>query len=452
MSDFKAYLAKIADGETLSPEEATGAFELIMSGEATQAQMAAFLMGLRMRGVTVAELTAGAAVMRAKAKIVTAPEGAIDIVGTGGDGAHTYNISTAAVLVVAGCGVTIAKHGNRAASSKSGTADALSMLGLSLDLPPDAIARCIREAGVGFMFAPAHHTAMKFVGPVRAELGIRTIFNLLGPLSNPAFVKRQTIGVFAKRWVEPFAEVLRNLGSEHAWVVHGSDGLDEITTTGPTFVAELKDGKISTFNVTPEAARGEGADRPEPVAVEGLGVAQQQQRGGRGERRGHCRACHDEQHGGIGDTRARSEGGDERRRAERTHEGEAGVGERARRPEHGDAEHDREGRARRHAEQPGVGDRVARHPLHESARDAQARPGEQADDGARHAQLAHDDEVDRIEPRVVGPQHGGEHRAEIDAARAQREARDHGEQQRDHEHDRADGTPPHGVSLRPRRQ
>jgi anthranilate phosphoribosyltransferase len=186
--------------------------------------------------------------------VVVAPEGAIDIVGTGGDGAHTYNISTATALVVAGCGVTIAKHGNRAASSKSGTADALSHLGLNLDLPTENIGRCIEEAGIGFMFAPAHHTAMKYVGPVRGELGIRTIFNLLGPLSNPAFVKRQTIGVFAKRWVEPFAEVLRNLGSEKAWVVHGSDGLDELTTTGPTFVAALDGGKITTFEVTPEDA------------------------------------------------------------------------------------------------------------------------------------------------------------------------------------------------------
>ena len=254
MSDFKSYLATIADGGVLTPEDAEGAFTLIMNGEATPAQMGAFLMGLRMRGVTVTELTAGASIMRAKAKLVTAPADAIDIVGTGGDGAHTYNISTAAVLVVAGCGVTIAKHGNKAASSKSGTADALSILGLKLDIEPDAIERCIKEAGVGFMFAPAHHTAMKYVGPVRSELGIRTIFNLLGPLSNPAFVKRQTIGVFDKRWVEPFAEVLRNLGSEKAWVVHGSDGLDELTTTGPTFVAELDGGKIRTFEVTPEDA------------------------------------------------------------------------------------------------------------------------------------------------------------------------------------------------------
>jgi len=254
MSDFKSYLATIADGGVLTPEDAEGAFTLIMNGEATPEQMGAFLMGLRMRGVTVTELTAGASIMRAKAKTVAAPADAIDIVGTGGDGAHTYNISTAAVLVVAGCGVTIAKHGNRAASSKSGTADALSILGLKLDIEPDAIERCIKEAGVGFMFAPAHHTAMKYVGPVRSELGIRTIFNLLGPLSNPAFVRRQTIGVFDKRWVEPFAEVLRNLGSEKAWVVHGSDGLDELTTTGPTFVAELDNGKIRTFEVTPEVA------------------------------------------------------------------------------------------------------------------------------------------------------------------------------------------------------
>ncbi len=254
MSDFKTYLATIADGGVLTPEAAEDAFTIIMNGEATPAQMAAFLMGLHMRGETVAELTAGASVMRAKAKRVKAPADAIDIVGTGGDGAHTYNISTAAVLVVAGCGVPIAKHGNKAASSKSGTADALSILGLKLDNEPDAIERCITEAGVGFMFAPAHHMAMKHVGPVRSELGIRTIFSLLGPLSNPAFVNRQMIGVFDKRWIEPFAEVLRNLGLEKAWVVHGSDGLDELTTTGPTFVAELDGGKIRTFEVTPEDA------------------------------------------------------------------------------------------------------------------------------------------------------------------------------------------------------
>ncbi|MDR3498417.1 MAG: anthranilate phosphoribosyltransferase [Parvibaculum sp.] len=254
MTDFKTLIGKVADGHALAPSEAEDAFNIIMSGDATPAQMAGFLMALKMRGETVAELTAGARVMRAKALTVKAPADAIDIVGTGGDGAQTYNISTATSLVVAGCGVPVAKHGNRAASSKSGTADALTALGVKLDIAPDDIARCITDAGIGFMFAPAHHAAMKHVGPVRAELGVRTIFNLLGPLSNPAGVKRQSLGVFAARWVEPFAEALRNLGSERAWVAHGSDGLDELTTTGVSYVAELADGKIRTFEVTPEEA------------------------------------------------------------------------------------------------------------------------------------------------------------------------------------------------------
>lgn len=254
MSGFNTFLAKIADGRSLTSEEAEAAFGIIMSGEASAAQMGAFLMGLRLRGETVEELTAGARVMRAKALAVKAPAGAIDIVGTGGDGQQTYNISTATTLVVAGCGVPIAKHGNRAASSKSGTADALTSLGVKLDITPDDIARCISDAGIGFMFAPAHHSAMRHVAPVRTELGMRTIFNLLGPLSNPAGVKRQSIGVYAKRWVEPFAEALRNLGSEKAWVVHGSDGLDELTTTGVSHVAEVSGGKIRTFEVTPEDA------------------------------------------------------------------------------------------------------------------------------------------------------------------------------------------------------
>ncbi|HEX7776671.1 MAG TPA: anthranilate phosphoribosyltransferase [Parvibaculum sp.] len=254
MTDFKTLIGKVADGHVLAPAEAEDAFGIIMSGEATQAQMAGFLMALRMRGETVVELTAGAWVMRAKALTMKAPADAIDIVGTGGDGAQTYNISTATALVVAGCGVPVAKHGNRATSSKSGTADALTALGVKLDITPEAIARCVAEAGIGFMFAPAHHAAMKHVGPVRAEMGVRTIFNLLGPLSNPAGVKRQVIGVYAARWVEPFAEALRNLGSERAWVAHGADGLDELTTTGVSYVAELKDGKIRTFEVAPEEA------------------------------------------------------------------------------------------------------------------------------------------------------------------------------------------------------
>ncbi|KAB7739322.1 anthranilate phosphoribosyltransferase [Parvibaculum sedimenti] len=254
MSDFKALIGKVAGGLALAPDEAEEAFSIIMSGEATPAQMAGFLMALRVRGETVDELTAGARVMRQRALAVKAPADAIDIVGTGGDGAQTYNISTATSLVVAAVGVPVAKHGNRAASSKSGTADALTALGVNLDIEPDAIARCISEAGIGFMFAPVHHSAMRHVAPVRAELGTRTIFNLLGPLANPASVTHHSIGVFAQRWVVPFAETLRNLGSTRAWVVHGADGLDELSTTGVSYVAELNDGKIRTFEVTPEEA------------------------------------------------------------------------------------------------------------------------------------------------------------------------------------------------------
>lgn len=254
MTDLKSTIAHLADGKTLDPAEARAAFETVMSGEATPAQIAAFLMGLRVRGETVTEITAGATVMREKALRVTAPREAIDIVGTGGDGAGTYNISTATALVVAGCGVPVAKHGNRKASSLSGTADALESLGVKLDIGPAIIADCIDRAGIGFMFAQAHHAAMKHVAPVRGELGIKTIFNMLGPLSNPALVKHQLLGVFDAKWVEPFAEALRNLGSERAWVVHGSDGLDELTTTGASTVAELKGGEIRVFEVTPEEA------------------------------------------------------------------------------------------------------------------------------------------------------------------------------------------------------
>lgn len=254
MSDFKALIGKVASGLPLAPDDAEAAFSIIMSGEATPAQMAGFLMALRVRGETVDELTAGARIMRERALAVRAPADAIDIVGTGGDGAQTYNISTATALVVASAGVPVAKHGNRAASSKSGTADALTALGVNLDIEPNTIARCIADAGIGFMFAPVHHSAMRHVAPVRTELGTRTIFNLLGPLANPAGVKHHCIGVFAPRWVEPFAETLRNLGSERAWVVHGSDGLDELTTTGASYVAELNNGKIRTFEVTPEDA------------------------------------------------------------------------------------------------------------------------------------------------------------------------------------------------------
>ncbi|MGE3475254.1 MAG: anthranilate phosphoribosyltransferase [Rhodospirillaceae bacterium] len=270
MSDLKPFLAKVADGAALSESDAEAAFEVIMSGGATHAQMGAFLMALRVRGETVAELTGGARILRAKVLKVDAPPGAIDTCGTGGDGAGTFNISTAVSLVVAACGVPVAKHGNRAVSSKSGTADVLAALGVDLDAAPDLVARALREAGIGFLFAQKHHTAMKHVAPVRAELGQRTLFNLIGPLANPAGAKRQLMGVFARKWIVPLAETLSNLGSERAWVVHGSDGLDEITTTGATFIAELKDGKVSTFELTPEDA---GLKRVKPEELKGGDVA-----------------------------------------------------------------------------------------------------------------------------------------------------------------------------------
>jgi len=204
--------------------------------------------------------------MRAKMLGVKAPAGAVDVVGTGGDASGSFNISTCAAFVVAGAGVPVAKHGNRALSSKSGAADALQALGVKIDLDANQVALCIREAGIGFMFAPAHHPAMKNVGPTRVELGTRTIFNLLGPLSNPAGVKRQMIGTFSKQWIVPMVQVLQNLGSENIWVVHGSDGLDEITTSGPTSVAALENGSIRTFEVTPEDA---GLSRSKPEALRG---------------------------------------------------------------------------------------------------------------------------------------------------------------------------------------
>ncbi|MBM21793.1 MAG: anthranilate phosphoribosyltransferase [Stappia sp.] len=252
MSNLKTLIAKAADGNALSREEARQAFDTIMSGAATPSQIGGFLMALRVRGETVDEIAGAVATMRAKMLPVDAPADAVDVVGTGGDSSGSYNISTCSAFVVAGCGVPVAKHGNRSMSSKSGAADVLMALGVDIDIPPAAISTCIREAGLGFMFAPNHHSAMKHVGPARAELGTRTIFNLLGPLSNPAGVKRQMVGVFARRWVEPIAEVLKALGAEAAWVVHGSDGLDEITGTGPTHVAELKNGEIRSFDVTPE--------------------------------------------------------------------------------------------------------------------------------------------------------------------------------------------------------
>lgn len=262
--EFKALIAKAATGAPLTRQESALAFDRMMSGEATPSQMGGFLMALRVRGETVEEITGAVTTMRAKMLPVTAPAEAVDVVGTGGDASGSYNISTCAAFIVAGAGVPVAKHGNRALSSRSGAADCLMALGVKIDLAPEGISRCIREAGIGFMFAPAHHPAMKHVGPTRVELGTRTIFNLLGPLSNPAGVKRQMVGVFAGQWVEPLAAVLANLGSSHAWVVHGSDGLDEVTGTGPSAVAELKGGQIRTFTVRPEDV-GLGLCRPEDL-------------------------------------------------------------------------------------------------------------------------------------------------------------------------------------------
>ncbi|ABE40056.1 anthranilate phosphoribosyltransferase [Rhodopseudomonas palustris BisB5] len=266
MIDFKAIIAKVATGATLTRDEAASAFDGMMSGDATPSQMGALLMGLRVRGETVDEITGAVSTMRAKMLTVDAPADAVDIVGTGGDGSGSVNVSTCASFIVAGCGVPVAKHGNRALSSKSGAADVLNALGVRIDITPEHVGRCVTEAGIGFMFAPTHHPAMKNVGPTRVELATRTIFNLLGPLSNPAGVKRQMIGVFSRQWVQPLAQVLKNLGSESIWVVHGSDGLDEITLSGPTAVAELKNGEIRTFEVTPDEA---GLPRAHAEALRG---------------------------------------------------------------------------------------------------------------------------------------------------------------------------------------
>ncbi|MBS7539934.1 anthranilate phosphoribosyltransferase [Ancylobacter lacus] len=266
MENLKALIGKVATGTALTRAESAHAFDVMMSGEATPSQIGALLMGLRVRGETVDEIAGAVATMRSKMLSVKAPAGAVDVVGTGGDASGSYNISTCASFIVAGAGVPVAKHGNRALSSRSGAADVLMGLGVKIDLSPEQIGTCIAEAGIGFMFAPAHHPAMKHVGPTRVEMGTRTIFNLLGPLSNPAGVTRQMVGVFSRSWVEPLAEVLRTLGSERAWVVHGSDGLDEITTTGPTAVAELKDGAIRRFEITPEEF---GIARATPEALKG---------------------------------------------------------------------------------------------------------------------------------------------------------------------------------------
>lgn len=252
--DIKEALQRIGAGENLTGEEMRAVMNTIMSGEATPSQIGAFLIGMRVKGETVGEIAAAVSILREKMVPVEAPENAMDIVGTGGDAAETYNISTATSLVVASSGVPVAKHGNRAVSSKSGASDVLQALGIDINLTPDRIAECIREAGIGFMFAPAHHPAMKHVGPVRQELGVRTMFNLLGPQSNPAGARRYVLGVYAKEWVEPVAAALLANRAVSAWVVHGADGLDELSTTGSSFVAQIKDGNLTSFEVTPEDA------------------------------------------------------------------------------------------------------------------------------------------------------------------------------------------------------
>ncbi|MBO4227561.1 anthranilate phosphoribosyltransferase [Bradyrhizobium neotropicale] len=254
MDALKSIIGKVAGGATLTREEAASAFDSIMSGEASPSQIGGLLMALRVRGETVEEITGAASAMRSKMLRVSAPLDTVDIVGTGGDASGSVNVSTCAAFIVAGAGVRVAKHGNRAMSSRSGAADVLASLGVRLDISPEGVARCVQEAGIGFMFAPVHHPAMKHVRSTRVELATRTIFNLLGPLCNPAGVKRQMVGVFARHWVRPLAEVLKNLGAESVWVVHGSDGLDEITLTGPTYVAALETGEIRTFELNPEEA------------------------------------------------------------------------------------------------------------------------------------------------------------------------------------------------------
>jgi anthranilate phosphoribosyltransferase len=263
---MKEVLGRLAIGHQMSETQAEEVFEVIMSGDATPAQVGGLLMALRVRGESVHEITGAARAMRAKALPMDAPDGAIDTCGTGGDGSGTYNISTAAAFVIAGCGVPVAKHGNRALSSKSGSADVLAALGVKIDADMALVRESLWTNNLGFLMAPRHHNAMRHVAGPRVELGTRTIFNLLGPLSNPAATKLQVVGVFSEQWVRPLAEVLGRLGAERAWVVHGSDGLDELTTTGKSLVAEWRDGEVRMFEVTPESA---GLSRAHPADLKG---------------------------------------------------------------------------------------------------------------------------------------------------------------------------------------
>lgn len=254
MTALTRCLQAFSRSERPDAADIAAAFEVLMEGGESDARIAGFLTGLAAQGEQPADIAAGARVMRSRMTRIQAPEGAIDTCGTGGDGKGAYNISTAAALVAAGAGAIVAKHGNRAASSKSGSSDVLAALGLNLDCPASLVERSLHEAGAGFLYAPAHHSAVRHVGPARQALGIRTVFNLLGPLSNPAGVKRQLLGVYHARWLVPMAEALQALGCEHALVICGQDGMDEISTTAPTDIAELKDGTIRTFTFDPAEA------------------------------------------------------------------------------------------------------------------------------------------------------------------------------------------------------
>ena len=264
IDDFRGLLAKVGNGQSLDIDEAERAFEIMTSGNATPAQMGGFLMALKVRGETAAELAGGARALRAKVLRVQAPAGAIDIVGTGGDHHGTYNVSSCSAFVVAGAGVPVAKHGNRAFTSKSGAADVLSALGINLELPIETLEKALAEANVCFLMAPRHHSAMRNVAGPRVELAPnRTIFNLLGPMSNPALVKRQLVGVFDRRWLRPVAEGLGRLGLERALVVHGQDGMDELTTTTASWAASLENGKVTEIEIAPEEIGVKRADMAE---------------------------------------------------------------------------------------------------------------------------------------------------------------------------------------------
>ena len=264
-TNLKPVLARLAQGETLAAADAEEAFGIIMSGEATPAQIAGLLMAMRVRGETVPELTGAVRAMRARMLAVDAPADAIDVCGTGGDNAGTLNVSTAVTFVLAGVGVPVAKHGNRALSSRTGGADVLTALGVNVDVPLERLPGILRAARCAFLFAPRHHAALRHAAGPRVELGTRTIFNLLGPLANPARVTRQLTGVFDPKWARPMAETLAELGSVQCWLVHG-EGLDELTVAGPNSVVELRDGSLRSFTITPEDA---GLPRAPVAAIRG---------------------------------------------------------------------------------------------------------------------------------------------------------------------------------------